>query len=352
MTGFRVTELDYDLPEHLIAQEPVAKRGDSRLLVLDRADGGIADKRFAELPSLLRPDDTLVLNETRVVPAKIAARRRTGGKIDGLFVRQLRVGVWEVMLRGRGRLRRGEVLVVDRDEADTTLQLVESLGGGRWHVNVKPEMEAVELLEQIGRPPLPPYIRRESPGDRRDTNDAARYQTVYAGEPGAVAAPTAGMHFTGQMLAEIEALGVACVRLTLHVGLGTFAPIKVDDLANHDMHEEWYKLTPEVTSIINSRRRAGGRTVAVGTTAVRALESCASDDGSLKPSEGWTHVFCYPPHRFGAVDALLTNFHLPRSTLLAMVMAFAGVDLVRDAYRHAIEQQYRFYSYGDAMLIL
>lgn len=352
MSEFSVSELDYDLPEHLIAQQPTPERGDSRLLVVERRSGRLSDRVFSEIPTLLNPGDVLVLNDTRVVPAKIHARRRTGASIEGLFLRQIAVGQWEVLLRGRGRLRPGESLIVAGSDPVITLQLEESLGGGKWRVAVTPPEDAEGLLTRVGRTPLPPYIRRRGRSDPREPADRLRYQTVFARRPGAVAAPTAGLHFTDELLDAIRAKGVACAWLTLHVGLGTFAPIQTDRLHQHRMHEEWCELDEPAAVTINEARRFGGRIVAVGTTSVRALESRAGADGRVEPGSGWTSVFCYPPYRFRAVDALLTNFHLPRSTLLALVMAFAGVELTRRAYRHTIEAEYRFYSYGDAMLIL
>jgi S-adenosylmethionine:tRNA ribosyltransferase-isomerase len=252
-------------------------------------------------------------------------------------------------------LRPGQRLaLVDPATDDTvaTLALTESLGQGGWMAMVDPAVPAEQLLTQVGRTPLPPYIRRGARADSRDARDEQRYQTVYARRAGAVAAPTAGLHFTNAMLQALQQAGLSIVRTTLHVGLGTFAPIKADRLDAHEMHREWYELSPESAAIINATRRAGRRVVAVGTTSVRVLETCALSNGTVDPGSGWTNLFCYPPYAFRAVDVLLTNFHLPRSTLLALIMAFAGITLTRDAYRHAVEREYRFFSYGDAMLIL
>lgn len=352
--SFPVAELDYELPERLIAQVPADRRTDSRLLVLDRATGELLDYRFSDLPQLLQPSDLLVLNNTRVLPAKFRLQRRTGGRIDGLFLHERGVGAWEVMLRNASRLKADEPLdFVGREPScPWIVRAREHLGHGRWVVSVEPGDGAVEILARVGWSPLPPYIHRsadDSDGDRLDTE---RYQTVYARQPGAVAAPTAGLHFTGQLLDDLARRGVERVEVTLHVGLGTFSPVTVDDLADHEIHAEWFSLDAAVARRINEHRAAGGRVVAVGTTSVRVLESCVDPDGRLKPQSGWTRVFCYPPYRFRGVDALLTNFHLPRSTLLALVMAFAGVERVRQAYRHAVAQEHRFFSYGDAMLIL
>ncbi|MFH0983088.1 MAG: tRNA preQ1(34) S-adenosylmethionine ribosyltransferase-isomerase QueA [Planctomycetota bacterium] len=345
--------MDYDLPERLIAQVPAPQRTDSRLLVLDRSTGRLQDRRFAELAEILDPTDLLVLNNTRVVPAKFRLLRSTGGRIDGLFLQEQVAGVWEVMLRNASRLRRDEPLTfVSRQDARRwTVHAGENLGQGRWTVRVEPAEAAADILASVGRAPLPPYIRRAAADDAHDRLDAERYQTVYAKPPGAVAAPTAGLHFTEPLLDDLAQRGVDRVEVTLHVGMGTFAPVTVDDLARHPMHAEWYALDPPAAERINRHRANGGRIVAVGTTSVRVLESCVDAEGRVRAGSGWTRKFCYPPYHFRGVDALLTNFHLPRSTLLALVMAFAGVEPIRRAYRHAVAQEYRFFSYGDAMFI-
>ncbi len=364
--------MEYELPERLIAQTPAERRTDSRLLVLDRGTGELQDRRFGDLVEFLRPGDVLVVNNTRVLPAKFRLRRRTGGRIEGLFLHERALGVWEVLLRNATRLKPDEVLtfvrdrkgdsslwessplgpVVQRGLSPSSLQLDQNLGRGQWVVQVKPAQAAGDILARVGRTPLPPYLRRKTAEDAHDRLDAERYQTVYATQPGAVAAPTAGLHFTAPLLDELSRRGVERVELTLHVGLGTFAPVMVDDLADHPMHAEWYALAPLAAGTINHHRAAGRRIVAVGTTSVRVLESCVDAAGRLAPGSGWTRLLCYPPYEFRAVDALLTNFHLPRSTLLALVMAFAGIEPIRRAYLHAIERAYRFYSYGDAMLIV
>ncbi len=355
MCPFRLADLDYDLPQTLIAQAPAERRDSSRLLIVDRPSGTLRDASFSDLPESLRSGDTLVINDTRVVPAKITARRGTGARIGGLFVREWQIGRWELLLQGRGRLRQGETLaLVDpaSDERVASLELTESRGEGHWLATVEPAVTAEALLTRVGRTPLPPYIRRDAIGDPRDAQDRQRYQTVYARQAGAVAAPTAGLHFTEPMLHALGHAGLSVVRTTLHVGLGTFAPIKVDRLETHEMHREWYDLSPDAAAVINRGRRAGHRIIAVGTTSVRVLETCANSDGTVAAGSGWTDLFCYPPYRFKAVDVLLTNFHLPRSTLLALIMAFAGIGLTRHAYRHAVDRGYRFFSYGDAMLIV
>jgi S-adenosylmethionine:tRNA ribosyltransferase-isomerase len=356
-TCFTVADLEYELPEGLIAQHPLPRRDDSRLLTLDRAAAELRDGTISELPKRLRPGDLLVLNDTKVLPARFSARRGTGGKVGGLFVREVRPGEWEVMLEGSRRLRVGECLSVLRCEQDclTTVKLTECLGKGLWRVGVDPPGPVEKVLERIGTTPLPPYIRRDDGETATDSEDRQRYQTVYARRPGAIAAPTAGLHLTRRLLDELRAGGVETAFVTLHVGVGTFRPIDVPEVSQHRMHAEWYDVASGTAEAVRRCRRRGGRVVAVGTTSVRVLESCATATPSerlIRASSGMTNVFIYPPYEFRVVDALLTNFHLPRSTLLALVMALAGVDNVRGAYAHAMKRTYRFYSYGDAMLIL
>lgn len=352
-TSFPVRELDYDLPQELIAQAPLAQRDASRLLVLDRATDTIADGVIRDLPRYFKPEDLLVLNDTRVVPARFLVRRATGGRLDGLYLRELEPGTWEVLLNGSGRVKPGEWLMIGPESTQASMQLAQRLEGGRWRVRVRPVEPAEQILSRIGQPPLPPYIRRpRRPDARQLAEDQARYQTVYADRSGAVAAPTAGLHFSPRLLGALQKQGLETARVTLHVGLGTFAPIQADDLSEHGMHSEWYELPPEAAGAVARCRQRNGRVVAVGTTSLRVLETCAAGDGQVLSGQGWTDLFCYPPFRFAVVDVLLTNFHLPRSTLLALVMAFGGMDLIRRAYRHAVETRYRFFSYGDAMLIL
>jgi len=350
---FPITELDYELPQRLIAQVPAERRTDSRLLVLDRATGELQDRRFCDLLEMLGPSDLLVLNNTRVLSAKFRLERRTGGRIDGLFLCEPSAGVWEVLLRNASRLKPGEALdfVAGKDGVRRIVRADENLGQGRWMLCVEPKAPAAEVLADVGRSPLPPYVRRGVEADAHDHTDAERYQTVYATQPGAVAAPTAGLHFSTAVLDELNGRGVQRVEVTLHVGLGTFAPVNVDDLARHAMHAEWYSLSPPAAECLNAHRGAGGRIVAVGTTSTRVLESCVDTAERFQPGSGWTRKFCYPPYPFRGVDGLLTNFHLPRSTLLALVMAFAGAEPIRRAYRHAVAEEYRFFSYGDAMFI-
>lgn len=352
----RIEELDYDLPPELIAQLPREPRDASRLLVVDRAAGALAHREFRHIRECLRAGDLLVLNDTRVVPARFFARRASGGRVEGLFLHledaAAPAGSWRALLKPSQRLHAGEALqLLDRAGCPLprTLHLAARHERGEWTVTPAPPTDALELLDLVGLTPLPPYIRRAAGAD--PAADAARYQTVYAAQPGAVAAPTAGLHFTPALLDELAAAGVQRTSVTLHVGPGTFSPIDVIDLAGHRMHAEWFSIAAPAVHSILATRAAGGRVVAVGTTAARVLESVASRAPHLAPQSGWTDIFIYPPYRFGLVDALLTNFHLPRSTLLAMVMAFAGADLIRSAYAAAIAERYRFYSYGDAMFI-
>ncbi|MBN1341185.1 MAG: tRNA preQ1(34) S-adenosylmethionine ribosyltransferase-isomerase QueA [Phycisphaerae bacterium] len=355
-----IDDLRYDLPPDLIAQQPTERREDARLLVIDRAKNGPGQPTHAAaLPEYLRPGDCLVINDTRVVPARFAARRVTGGRVEGLYLRSETADTWTALLKPSARLRQSET--IDLVGTDAKLHLSRALGGGEWEVRIDPPQPAPDLLERIGWTPLPPYIKRPtqakdaalSPEAReRERLDRQRYQTVYAREPGAVAAPTAGLHLTEGLLSRLELAGVRIAPVTLHVGLGTFEPIKVERLEDHRMHAEWYELTACSAEAVAGARASGGRVIAVGTTSARVLESCADEDGSVRPGRGMTDIFIYPPYTFRAVDVLLTNFHLPCSTLLAMVLAFAGQERILAAYRQAIELRFRFYSYGDAMLIL
>lgn len=344
--------LDFDLPPHLIAQQPAEGRDQSRLLVLRRDDQSLAHHRFDDLPALLAPGDLLVVNNTRVLPARLVGRRRTGGRWEGLFVKVLADGSWEMLCRGR--LRAGEIVLVEPGSAKTAspgeLRLLESLGAGRWRAVPVGGEEANLFLERYGHVPLPPYIRK---GQDRD-EDRERYQTIYARRPGAVAAPTAGLHFTAELFDRLRQAGIGRCEVTLHVGLGTFQPILENDFARHVMHREWAELPAETVRAIEECRSRQGRVVAVGTTSVRVLETAAvaAAGGELRAWSGETDLFIYPPYRFLQTDALLTNFHLPRSTLLLLVSALAGSELLEKAYRTAIAAEYRFFSYGDAMLIL
>jgi len=337
--------LDFPLPEHLIAQEPSVRRDASRLLVVRRANGSLEHRTFADLPDLLDPGDLLVLNDTRVLPARLVGRReRTGGKWEGLFLHATAEGLWELLCQTRGHLVEGETVLVEPGPLRLTLV---GRAGGHWLARPEAPGTAFELLERHGRVPLPPYIRK---GQAR-ADDRDRYQTVYARLPGAVAAPTAGLHFTPEVFDRLDRRGVGRAFVTLHVGIGTFQPIKAEDVRHHRMHREEGELPAATAAALGACKARGNRVVAVGTTAVRVLETVAAY-GEWRPWSGATELFIYPPYTFRAVDALVTNFHLPRSTLLLLVGAFAGVELMRRAYAVAVEQQYRFFSYGDAMLIL
>jgi len=349
----RISDFDYTLPPERIAQAPARPRDASRLLVLDRRTGALAHHRFHDLPDLLLPTDLVVVNDTRVIPAAFTARRASGARIEGLFLRVLEGGLWEVLLQGRGRLREGQaVALVDAAGAErASLELVGRGEGGSWHVRPPAGTDALRLLEAIGRPPLPPYIRRKGDAAALASADREDYQTVYARRDGAVAAPTAGLHFTPRVLEGLAARGIGRVAITLHVGVGTFQPVRVERLAEHRMHEEFADISAEAAAAINRARAGGRRVVAVGTTTVRALESAAGE-GGVQSGGRWTDIFIRPPHKFRAVDALVTNFHLPRSTLLVLVSAFAGRERILAAYAEAMREGYRFYSYGDAMLIV
>lgn len=341
---------DYELPRELIAQYALSRRSDARLLVVSRSEQSVTHAHVRDIGHYLRPGDCLVLNDTRVLPARLLGyRTSTGGRWSGLFVTSDPAGNWEVMGKTRGRLRAGEtVMLQDRMARDAfPLTLLADLGNSLWAARPEREGPLTELLEDVGRVPLPPYIR----GGEMEETDRQHYQTVYAQRPGAIAAPTAGLHFTDELLDQLVREGVEICGLTLHVGMGTFRPIKVERVEEHQMHAEWCELTQAAADQLNACRAAGGRIVAVGTTCTRVLET-AVRDGVLHPWQGQTDLFIRPPFDFQATDALMTNFHLPRSTLLILVRAFGGDELLRRAYETAIQERYRFFSYGDAMLIV
>lgn len=345
--GSRTADYDFALPPDLVAQAPLPRRDASRLMVVDRRAGTIAHRTFADLPALLAPGDALVLNTTRVFRARLLGTRDSGRPAEVLLLRPLGDDVWEAMVRPGGKLGPGrrvtvapdlavEILAVDADRRTRRVRLIAADG------------DAAAAVERRGHIPLPPYIQRADTAD-----DAARYQTVYARESGSVAAPTAGLHFTPELLAAVAERGVKRVDVVLHVGAGTFKPLDVEDPAAHVMHEERFDIPSESAAAVNATRAAGGRVWAVGTTTVRTLESSAAlFGGRVCEGEGETRLFIRPPYRFHAVDAMVTNFHLPRSTLLMLVAAFAGYELTMQAYAEAVRARYRFYSYGDAMAIL
>lgn len=364
--ALRTDALDYDLPEALIATQPAEPRDSARLMLVRRDTGATEHHRVRDLPSLgiIRPGDLMLVNQTRVLPAYLSARRQaTGGKVSGLFVSSDTQGQWRVMLESRGTLRPGERLILGSEADPVALELIEPVGGGQWLARCDAEAQAPAVLERVGSTPLPPYIRKQRRRlglDEVNENDTSRYNTVYAGSAGSVAAPTAGLHFTDALLAELAELGVRRAAVDLHVGIGTFAPVRSETLEEHAMHEEWFTVPRSTLDAIRETRANGGRLLVVGTTCVRALESLPDD--ALEPDNypdgvtGTTSLFIRPDAGFAFrfTDRLMTNFHLPRSTLLALLAALPGVGLGRlmDTYRTAIAGQYRFYSYGDAMLVV
>lgn len=346
----RLSTYDYSLPEDLIAKVPLPTRDASRLLVVNRETQQITHRSIRDLPALLAANDCLVLNNTRVLPARLVGNRvGTGGKWEGLYLGSDDRGAWKLIGQTRGYLQIGEsVAVTSTDGAELRLELAAREADGVFVFVPNRPGTVVDLLQQFGTLPLPPYFDRKTP----DANDWDRYQTVFSSNPGSVAAPTAGLHFTPELLDQCQQAGIARTEVTLHVGLGTFRPVAVENLAEHQMHSEWCELPGSAAEKIESTRGAGGRVVAVGTTSLRTIESAAAVHTPLQAWSGETRLFVRPPYQFRRVDVLLTNFHLPKSTLLMLVSAFAGVDLIREAYQAAIAEKYRFFSYGDAMLIL
>ena len=337
----RLDDFDYDLPPELIAQAPAAARSASRLLHLDGATGVLHDYRFADVGELLQPGDLLVLNDTRVIKARLTGRKASGGRIEVLIERVLNAHEVHAQMRASKAPQAGSTLLLDGDMKATVI----GRAGDLWQLRFGGDADVWTLLERHGAVPLPPYITHTP-----EAADEARYQTVYAKNPGAVAAPTAGLHFDAALLDTLRARGVGIAWLTLHVGAGTFQPVRVQELAEHRMHSEWYSLPQATVDALRATRTAGGRGVAVGTTSLRALESAAAN-GEVIAGHAETTLFVLPGYRFRLVDRLITNFHLSKSTLLMLVSAFGGVDNIRRAYQHAIAQRYRFFSYGDAMLI-
>ena len=334
----------YELPPERIAQEPMEPRDHSRMLVMERQSGALTDKHFYDLPSFLKPGDCLILNDSRVLPARLyGSRKGTGAAVELLLLKPLGTNTWEALAGPGRKARPGDTLIFGGGllEADVD----EILNEGNRKVRFRYQGNFYHILEQIGQMPLPHYITHE-------LQDKERYQTVYSKELGSAAAPTAGLHFTPALLNLIRQMGVEIGFVTLHVGLGTFRPVKVDDITEHKMHAEHYELSQETADLINRTRASGGRVIAVGTTSCRTLESVGLTDGLVKPAEGWTSIFIYPGYRFQLLDGLLTNFHLPESTLIMLVSAFAGYEHTMAAYHYAVKESYRFYSFGDAMLIL
>jgi S-adenosylmethionine:tRNA ribosyltransferase-isomerase len=356
-SGLRVADFDFDLPEELIAQQPPAERGQSRMLCLDRASGALTDSQFAELPSLLRAGDLLVMNDSRVIPARLYAKRtivrdrqQPGGLVEVLLTEPVGANEWRALVRPGKKVGVGERLVFASASGETLLEAEVTARGefGERTLRFASVDDFFAVLEQIGHMPLPPYIRRPDANE-----DKERYQTVFARERGSVAAPTAGLHFSPEILVALAEKGIETARVTLHVGLGTFAPLRVEQVSEIRLHRERYSISEAAAEAVNRAKREGRRVIAVGTTTVRTLESAAAAAGSgeIAAHSGTTDIFIAPGYEFRAVDGLLTNFHLPQSSLLMLVSAFAGREAVLAAYRHAVEKKYRFFSYGDCMFL-
>ena len=333
----------FNLPEELIAQTPLEQRDASRLLHLDKKTGEIEHRHFYELPEYLREGDCLVLNDTRVLPARLLGCRSSGGGVELVLLRDLGEGRWECLSRPGRKTKPGTLLQFGDGELTATVEAVAE--GGNRIVQFHYTGIFLEVLERLGKMPLPPYIKEE-------LQDGERYQTVYSRELGSAAAPTAGLHFTPELLKQIEQMGVKLCYVTLHVGLGTFRPVKEEKIEDHEMHSEFCIVSPETADTVNAVKKSGGRVIAVGTTSCRTLESFTDDNGTLQPGSRWTNIFIYPGYRFKCIDALVTNFHLPESTLIMLVSALAGRDNILHAYETAVRERYRFFSFGDSMLIL
>ena len=339
----RTKDFYFDLPEELIAQTPIAKRDASRLLVLDKMNGEWEHKHFFDLPGYLRAGDCLILNNSRVLPARLLGHRLPGGgACEVLLLIDRGDNVWECLVRPGKKMRVGAK--VSFGEGELVGEVVEELPGGNRLVKFSYEGIFLEVLDRLGKMPLPPYIKAE-------LQDRERYQTVYSKVNGSAAAPTAGLHFTPELLAQLKEMGVNIGYVTLHVGLGTFRPVKEDEITAHEMHSEYCVIPQETADLINETKRGGGRVICVGTTSCRTIESWAGEDGTMKASAGWTNIFIYPGYRFKVLDALVTNFHLPESTLIMLVSALAGRENVLAAYEEAVQERYRFFSFGDAMFI-
>lgn len=333
----------YDLPPELLAQTPIARRDASRLLTLNKETGETEHHHFYDLPSFLRPGDCLVLNDSRVLPARLIGHRvPTGGACEVVLLIDRGENTWECLVRPGKKLREGAV--ISFGEGELTGQIAQVLDNGNRLIRFSYEGIFLEILERLGKMPLPPYIKEE-------LQDSERYQTVYSKEIGSAAAPTAGLHFTPELLEKIQAMGVAVCYVTLHVGLGTFRPVKAEEITDHQMHSEYCVISDETAQIINRTKAAGGRVICVGTTSCRTIESWAGEDGTMQASAGWTNIFIYPGYRFKVLDGLVTNFHLPESTLIMLVSALAGREHVLAAYEEAVREKYRFFSFGDAMFI-
>jgi S-adenosylmethionine:tRNA ribosyltransferase-isomerase len=341
----RLSDFKYALPERLIAQEPLANRDDSRMLIVDRDTRTVQDSTFPNVIDFMDKGDCLVVNETRVFPARLHGyKEKTEAEIEVFLLRRLTEELWEVLVKPARKVRTGNTIVIGNC---ITCEVIDNTTSGGRVVRFHYEGDFADLVEKFGEPPLPPYIKREPRADDRE-----RYQTIFARVSGAVAAPTAGMHFTPEIVTKAKAKGVKIVPIILHVGLGTFRPVQVEDLSRHRMDSEYYEVNQHAVDVINGAIEDGKRVLAIGTSVTRTLETVANFGGGIKVSRGWTDKFIYPPYHFKVVDRLVTNFHLPGSTLLMLVSAFADQELIMKAYRHAVKEKYRFYSYGDAMLII
>lgn len=338
----KTADFDFYLPEELIAQTPLERRDASRLLTLDRSTGAVGHHHFYELPQFLRPGDCLVLNDSRVLPARLIGRRPTGGACEVLLLADKGDNLWECLVRPGRKLKPGAQVIFGDGRLTATVEA--ELNDGKRAVRFQYQGIFLEILEELGKMPLPPYIKAE-------LEDRERYQTVYSRVVGSAAAPTAGLHFTRPLLDEIRGMGVKVCYVTLHVGLGTFRPVKAEDIADHEMHSEFCQISRETADVINETRKNGGRVICVGTTSCRTVESFAAEDGTLSERSGWTNIFIYPGYKFKVLDALVTNFHLPQSTLIMLVSALAGRERVLAAYEEAVREKYRFFSFGDAMFI-
>ena len=338
-----LSEFDYDLPEELIAQTPCEPRNHSRLMVLDRQQQTVQHQHFYDLKNFLVPGDTLIFNDTRVMPARLIGHRdKTGGKVEVFLLRRINGNEWETLVKPGKKAQPGNVICFG-DELSCEILSHTDFGGRIVRFSYDGIFE--EILDRLGETPLPPYIHEK-------LADKERYQTVYSKEQGSAAAPTAGLHFTKEMMQELETMGVNLGFVTLHVGLGTFRPVSVDKIEDHAMHKEYYSVPTETAELIATTKARGGRVIAVGTTSIRTLESAAQAKGVIEAGSGWTEIFIYPGYEFKIVDAMITNFHLPKSTLLMLISAFAGKEFVLSAYRQAVEEKYRFFSFGDAMLLV
>jgi len=338
----KTSDFNFDLPEELIAQTPLERRDASRLLTLDKQTGQTGHHHFYEIADMLNPGDCLVLNNSRVLPARLIGRRETGGACEVLLLIDRGENVWECLVRPGRKLKPGAKVVFG--DGELTGEVVAEVEGGNRLVRFHYEGIFLEVLERLGRMPLPPYIKAE-------LQESERYQTVYSKVTGSAAAPTAGLHFTPELLEKLAHKGVKLSYVTLHVGLGTFRPVKAEEITEHEMHSEYCVIPQETADAINETKRNGGRVICVGTTSCRTIESWAGEDGTMKASAGWTNIFIYPGYRFKVLDALITNFHLPESTLIMLVSALAGRENVLAAYKEAVEEKYRFFSFGDAMFI-